>query len=144
MQSTEILFVLGLNSLFYFCDVTEQIIEKYGNGVALFSNSQRAKKHVYQQFVSSTVATKSRKLGQTWILYRAFYGARKATHVSTLTEVNETIESAKNVVNVVVLPPEAGDSGRQESNVKDFADSLEEIFETAGELKVEEDFESNE
>ena len=47
MQSTEILFVLGLSSLFYFCDVTQQIIEKYGNGVALFSNSQQAKKHVY-------------------------------------------------------------------------------------------------
>ena len=68
MQSTEILFVLGFSSLFYFCDVTEQIIEKYGNGVALLLNSQRAKKYVYQQFVSSTVATKFRKLGQTWIL----------------------------------------------------------------------------
>ena len=95
MQSTEILFVLGLSLLFYFCGVTKQIIEKYGNGVALFSNSYRAKKHVYQQFVSSTVTTKSRKLGQTWILYRAFYGAQKATHVSTLAEVNETIENAK-------------------------------------------------
>ena len=99
---------------------------------------------VYQQFVSSTVATKSRKLGQTWILYRAFYGARKVTHVSTLAEVNETLENAKNVVNVVVLPPEAGDFGSQESNVEDVAESLEEIFEPAGELKVEEDFESNE
>ena len=77
MQSTEILFVLKLSSLFYFCDVTEQIIEKYGSGVALVSNSQRANKHVYQQFVSRTVATKSRKLGQTWILYKAFYGARR-------------------------------------------------------------------
>ena len=65
MQSIEILFVLGLSSLFYFCDVTEQIIKKLRNGVALFSNSQRAKKHVYQQFVSSTVAAKFRKLGQT-------------------------------------------------------------------------------
>ena len=135
MQSTENLFVLRLSSLFYFCDVTEQIIEKYGNGVVLFSNSQRAKKHVYQQFVSSTVATKSRKLGQTWILYRAFYGVRKAIHVSTLAEVNETIENAKNVVNIVVLPPEAGDSGSQESNVEDVADSLEEIFDIAGNLK---------
>ena len=130
--------------MFYFCDVTEQTIHKYGNGVALFSNSQRAKKHVYQQFISNTVATKSRKLGQTWILYRAFYGARKATHVSTLAEVNETIKNAKNVVNVVVLPPEEGDSGSQESNIEDAADSLEEIFEPAGELEVEEDFKSNE
>ena len=72
MQPTKILFLLGLSSLFYFCDATEQINEKYGNGVALFSNSQRAKKHVYQQFVSSTIATKSRKLGQTWILHTAW------------------------------------------------------------------------
>ena len=75
---------------------------------------------------------------------RAFYGARKAIHVSTLAEVNEIIEYAKNVVNVFVLPPEAGDSGSQESNVKDVADSLEKMFEPAGELEVEEDFESNE
>ena len=83
-------------------------------------------------------------MGQTWILYRAFYGARKAIHVSTLAEVNETIENAKNVVNVVVLPPEAGDSGTQESNIEDVADSMEKFFEPAGELEVEEDFESNE
>ena len=50
----------------------------------------------------------------------------------------------KNVVNFVVLPHEAGDSGSQESNVEDVADSLEEIFEPAGKLEVEEDFESNE
>ena len=75
---------------------------------------------------------------------RAFYGARKATHVSTLAEVNETIENAKNVVNVVVLPPEAGDSGSQESNVEDVSNGMEKIFEPAGELEVEEDFESNE
>ena len=75
---------------------------------------------------------------------RAFYCARKATHVSTLAEVNKTIENAKNVVNVFVLPPEVEDSGSQESNVEDVADSLKEIFEPAGKLEVEEDFESNE
>ena len=48
-------------------------------------------------------------------VYRAFYGARKAIHVSTMAEANETIENAKNVANVVVLPSEAGDSGSQES-----------------------------
>ena len=48
---------------------------------------------------------------------RTFYGARKVTHVSTLAEVNETIENAKHVVNVVVLAPEAGDSGSQETLV---------------------------
>ena len=75
---------------------------------------------------------------------RVFYGARKATHVSTLAEVNETIENAKNVANVFVLPPEAGDSGSQESNIEDVGDSMEEIFEPAGELEVEKDLESNE
>ena len=59
------------------------------------------------------------------------------------SEVNETIKKAKHVVNVVVLPPEAGDSGSQESDVKDVADSMEEIFEPAGELKVEEGFQSD-
>ena len=74
---------------------------------------------------------------------RSFCGARKVTQVSTLAEVKETIENAKNVVNVVVLPPEAGNSGRRESNVEDVADSMEEIFESAGKLEVEEDFESD-
>ena len=58
----------------------------------------------------------------------AFCGARKVTHLLTLVKVNETIEIAKNVVNVVVLPPEAGDSGSQENDVKNVADSMEEIF----------------
>ena len=75
---------------------------------------------------------------------RAFYGARKVTHVSTLAKVNKTIENAKNVVNVVVLPPEAGDSGSRESDVEDVANSMEEIFEPTGELEVAEDFESDE
>ena len=70
--------------------------------------------------------------------------SRKVTHVSTLAEVNETIENAKVVVNVVVLPPEAGDFGSQESDVEDVADSMEKIFEPAGELEVDEDFESDE
>ena len=69
----------------------------------------------------------------------AFYDARKVTHVSTLAEVNETIKNASNVVNVVVLPPDAGDSGSQESDVEDVADNMEEIFESAGELEVEEE-----
>ena len=75
---------------------------------------------------------------------KAFYGARKVTYVSRFAEVNETIENAKNVVNAVVLPPETGNSGSQESDVGDVADSMEEIFEPAGELEVKEDFENNE
>ena len=41
----------------------------------------------------------------------------------------------KNVVNVVALPPEARDSGSQESDVEDVADSMEEIFSQLGNLK---------
>ena len=52
-----------------------------------------------------------------------------------LAEVNETIENAKNIVNVVALPPEAGDSGSQESDTEDVADSMEEIFSQLGNLK---------
>ena len=42
-----------------------------------------------------------------------------------------------------MLLPEAGDSGSRESDVEDVADSMEEIFEPAGELEVEENFESD-
>ena len=52
-----------------------------------------------------------------------------------LAEVNETIENAKNVVNVVALPPEAGDSGIQESDVEDVAGSMEKIFSQLRNLK---------
>ena len=52
-----------------------------------------------------------------------------------MAEVNETIENAKNLVNVVALPPEAGDSGSQESDVEDVANSMEEIFSQLGNLK---------
>ena len=51
-----------------------------------------------------------------------------------LAKVNETIENAKNVVivNVVALPPEAGDSGSQERDVKDAADSMEKFLASWG------------
>ena len=42
------------------------------------------------------------------------------------------------------MPPEARDSDCLKSNVEDVADSMEEIFEPAEELEVEEDFESDE
>ena len=61
-----------------------------------------------------------------------------------MAEVNETIKNAKNIVNIVVLPAEAGDSGSQKRIVEDVADSMEEIFEPARELEMEEDFESDE
>ena len=97
-------------------------------------------------FINSLLQAQLQRSLENWsnMDTRAFYGAKKVTHVSTLTEVNEAIENVKNVVNVVILPPEAGDSGSQESDVGDVADSTEKIFKPAGELKMEEDFESNE
>ena len=66
---------------------------------------------------------------------RAFYGARKVNHVSTRWQkLTKLWKNANNVVNVVVLPPEAGDSGNQESDAEDVADSTEKIFEPAGKL----------
>ena len=67
---------------------------------------------------------------------RAFYVSRKVLLASTLAEVNKIMENAKNIVNIVVLPPEAGYSGCQESVVEDVDDSMVEIFEPAGELEV--------
>ena len=52
-----------------------------------------------------------------------------------LVEVNETIENAKNVVNIVALPPEAGDSGGRESDVEDVVDTTEKNFSQLGNLK---------
>ena len=65
---------------------------------------------------------------------------RKVAHVSTMAKVNKTIENAKNVVNVVGLPPEAGDSGSQKSEIENIAESMEKNFKPAEEFKVEEYF----
>ena len=51
---------------------------------------------------------------------KVFYGIRKMTKVATIAEAQEAIEGARNVVNVVLLPPNAGDSGNQESDTEKF------------------------
>ena len=66
---------------------------------------------------------------------RTFYGARKVNHVSTLAEVNETIKNAKNVVNVVVLPPEAGDYGSREAVLKMLLTVWKKFLSQLGNLK---------
>ena len=50
---------------------------------------------------------------------RALYGARKVTHVSTLAEVNETIENAKNLVNMVDVIIESCHGSRVINNMVD-------------------------
>ena len=75
---------------------------------------------------------------------KVFYGIRKTTRVATIAEAHEAIEDARNVVNVVVLPPNAGDSDNQESDTEEvLAESMEEIYELAGELEIEENLVSD-
>ena len=71
---------------------------------------------------------------------KVFYGVRKTTRVVTTAETHEAIKGSRNVVNVVVLPPNAGDSGYQDSDAEEVsAEGIEEIYEPARELEIEED-----
>ena len=73
-----------------------------------------------------------------------FYGVRKTTRVATIAEAHEAIKGARNVVNIVVLPPNAGDSFYQESGSEEvLTKSMEEIFKPAGELEIEKDLETD-
>ena len=75
---------------------------------------------------------------------KVFYGIRKTTRVTIIAEAHEAIESPRNVVNVVLLPPNADDSGNQESDTEEvLAGSMEEIYEPAGELEIQENLESD-
>ena len=75
---------------------------------------------------------------------KVFYGVRKTTRVATISEAHEAIKGSRNVVNVVVLPPNVGDSGNQNSDTEEVsAESIEEIYVPAGELENEEDLESD-
>ena len=76
--------------------------------------------------------------------FKVFYGVRKTTRVATIPEAHEVIKGSSNVVHVVVLLPNAGDSGNQDSNTEEVSgESIEEIYEPAGELEIEEDLESD-
>ena len=46
---------------------------------------------------------------------KIFYKVKKTTRVVATAEAHKAIEGARNVVNVVVLLPNAGDSGNQKS-----------------------------
>ena len=75
---------------------------------------------------------------------KVFYGIRKTTKVGTISEAHEAIKGARNVVNVVLLPPNAGDFGNQESDTEEvLAESMKEIYEPTGELEIEKNFESD-
>ena len=76
--------------------------------------------------------------------HKGFYGVRKTTRVPTIAKAHETIKDERNVVNIVVLPPNAGDSCNQESGSEEVStESMEEIFKPVGELEIEEDLEAD-
>ena len=76
--------------------------------------------------------------------FKVFYEVRKTTRVATIAESYEAIKGSRNLVNIVVLPPNAGDSGNQDSDTEEVsAESIKEIYEPAEELEIEEDLESD-
>ena len=58
--------------------------------------------------------------------------------MTTVAKARGAVESNKNIVNIVVLLPIAGHSESQEKDCVDFTHDVEEIFELAGEIIVEE------
>ena len=73
-----------------------------------------------------------------------FYGVRKTTRVATIAKAHEAIEGLRNVVNNVVLSRNSGDFGNQNSDIEEVStESMEEIYEPAGKLEIEEGLESD-
>ena len=60
-----------------------------------------------------------------------------------IAEVQDAIENNRDVRRIVVLPPNAGDSGSQERDCDEITNDPEEIFEPAREMKVEEEIYSD-
>ena len=68
-----------------------------------------------------------------------FYAVRKTTRLATIAEAHEAIEGSRNVVNNVLLPPNADDFGYQKNNTNLVTtESLEIIYKPAEELEIEE------
>ena len=68
---------------------------------------------------------------------RCFYENIKTTVAEKQNYIEEQINS-RNVVNVVVLPPEAGDRGDQESDKEEVPEDKEKEYEPAGQLEIKE------
>ena len=65
---------------------------------------------------------------------KVFYEVRITTRVATIAKAHDAIKGSRNVVNVVALPPNAGDCDNQDSDTEEVsAESIEEIYEPAGE-----------
>ena len=73
---------------------------------------------------------------------KVFFAVTKTTRVATIAEAHEAIKGSRNVVNV--FPPNAGDSGNQDSDTEEVsAESIEEIYKRARKLEIEENLESD-
>ena len=73
--------------------------------------------------------------------FKVFYGVRKTIRVATIAEAHEAIKGSRNVV---ALLPNAGDPSNHDSNTEEVsAESIEKIYEPAGELEIEKDLESD-
>ncbi|KRY10351.1 PiggyBac transposable element-derived protein 3 [Trichinella patagoniensis] len=64
---------------------------------------------------------------------------RRCEQVSTLEEAKEFVDTSNHVLNVVVLPPTAGDSGSDDTDQEYLPDDPEDEFDPAGELEVEQE-----
>ncbi|KRZ71345.1 PiggyBac transposable element-derived protein 3 [Trichinella papuae] len=69
---------------------------------------------------------------------------RRAIKLTTIEEARDAVASSRHPVNVIVLPPTAGDSGDDVSDTEYVPDDPEEEFEPAGELEVEEEVDTEE
>ena len=112
------------------------------NCVAFFSNSQRAKKHVYQQFVLSTVTAKSRNLGQKWIL--ELFWCKKNNPCINVGRSQRNIETAKAYLMLLYCRLRQETTVVRRAMLKMLLTVWKKIFKPAGELELEEDFESDE
>ena len=64
---------------------------------------------------------------------------RRVISVKTLDEASDAVANTMRAVNVVVLPPIGGDSGSEDSDTElPAVDNIEDVFEPAGELEIEE------
>ena len=69
---------------------------------------------------------------------KSFY-VKNLTLVTTLEEVNDIVEASDHVLSVVVLPPEAGDNQSPDTDEEDIHYNLDDAFEPAEQLEVEEE-----
>ena len=69
---------------------------------------------------------------------KSFY-VKTLTLVTTLEEVNDIVETSDHVLSVVVIALEAGDNQSQDTDGEEINNNLDDAFEPAGQLEVEEE-----